>query len=101
MWPWLQDFPTGPVGKRYFEETNHRHCRRPVDLAPWLWGWPNRFLRRMHHVGTDVFVADRLKPGGLKGLDSTEDLKKLPPGYSGGIWTDRVAIIGPALGRRR
>lgn len=48
-----------------------RGCRNsllivPVNLTPWLWGWPNRFLRRMHNVGTDVFVADTLKPGGLK-----------------------------------
>jgi glycerophosphoryl diester phosphodiesterase len=83
-----------------------RGCRNsllivPVNVAPWLWGWPNRFLRRMHNVGTNVFVADSLKPGGLKGIDSTEDLKRLPPRYSGGIWTDRIDVIGPALGLRK
>jgi glycerophosphoryl diester phosphodiesterase len=83
-----------------------RDCRNsllivPVEFAPWLWGWPNRFLRRMHHVGTDVFVAERLKSGGLKGIDSDENLNKLPPGYSGGIWTDRIDIVGPALARRK
>jgi glycerophosphoryl diester phosphodiesterase len=83
-----------------------RDCRNsllivPVNITPWLWGWPNRFLRRMHNAGTGVFVADRIKPGGLKGLNTMNDLSKLPPGYTGGIWTDRIGALGPALGRRK
>jgi glycerophosphoryl diester phosphodiesterase len=73
----------------------------PANIAPWLWGWPNRFLRRMINVGTEVFVADDLKSGGLKGLNGPEDLRKLPKGYSGGIWTDQIDVVGPALRGRR
>jgi glycerophosphoryl diester phosphodiesterase len=28
----------------------------PLNVAPWLWGWPNIFLDRMHAVGSRVFV---------------------------------------------
>jgi glycerophosphoryl diester phosphodiesterase len=29
----------------------------PINVAPWLWGWPNRFLVRMASAGTEVFAA--------------------------------------------
>jgi len=73
----------------------------PANIAHWLWGWPNKFLRRMINVGTEVFVGDDFKAGGLKGLNRPEDLRKLPKGYSGGIWTDQIDVIGPALRGRR
>ena len=30
----------------------------PVNLAPWLWGWPNRFLQRMEAAGAVVFLVE-------------------------------------------
>jgi glycerophosphoryl diester phosphodiesterase len=69
----------------------------PADVAPWLWGWPTRFVNRMASVGTQVFVVEDLAPGGSKGLNSEKDLSKLPPNYAGGIWTDRVEVIAPLL----
>jgi glycerophosphoryl diester phosphodiesterase len=69
----------------------------PANIAPWLWGWPNRFLKRMTSVGTPVFVVDDLAPGGSKGLNSAEDLTKLPTNYTGGIWTDRIERVGPLI----
>jgi hypothetical protein len=32
------------------------------------------------------------------GFDSAEDLKRLPPHYAGGIWTNRIDKIGTLLG---
>jgi len=78
-------------------------CRRsvillPANVAPWVWGWPNRFLQRMNRVGSPVFLIGDW--GGEKhstGFDDPAMLENLPSGYSGGIWTDRIDLIGPAL----
>ena len=29
----------------------------PLNVASWLWGWPNRFLRRMEAVDADLVLA--------------------------------------------
>ncbi|NEZ61462.1 glycerophosphodiester phosphodiesterase [Leptolyngbyaceae cyanobacterium CCMR0082] len=70
----------------------------PANVAPWLWGWPNRFLQRMHNVGTKVFlVGDYNGEGFSQGFDDPERLQDLPATYAGGIWTDRIDLIGPAV----
>jgi glycerophosphoryl diester phosphodiesterase len=70
----------------------------PVNVAPWLWGWPNRLLQRMDRVGTRVvLIGDYGGEGFSKGFDDPERLTELPAGYSGGIWTNRIDLIGPAL----
>lgn len=71
----------------------------PVNLAPYVWGWPGRFLDRMHDAGTEVFVAGAYASGdaGSSGVDSAEGYEALPDGYSGGIWTNRIDVIGPLV----
>jgi glycerophosphoryl diester phosphodiesterase len=68
----------------------------PEKYAPLVWGWPNRFLARMNAVGTRVIlVAGEGDVSG--GFDSLEDLERLPKGYKGGIWTNRIDRIGPVM----
>jgi glycerophosphoryl diester phosphodiesterase len=70
----------------------------PINVAPWLWGFPDRFLDRMRAVNAEVFVVGPY--GGRDfstGIDTAEDLARLPPGYSGGIWTDEIETLGRAL----
>lgn len=70
----------------------------PVNYAPWLWGWPNRFLQRMEAVGSRVVViGDYQGEGFSQGIDDPARLSALPAGFSGGIWTDRIDLIAPAL----
>jgi glycerophosphoryl diester phosphodiesterase len=70
----------------------------PANYAPWLWGWPNRFLQRMEAVGSRVFViGDYHGEGHSRGFDDPERLDELPADFSGGIWTDRIDQIGPAV----
>ncbi|MBA2674729.1 hypothetical protein [Ramlibacter sp.] len=70
----------------------------PSNVAPWLGGWPDRFLDRMEAAGSSVFVLGPYHGGGFStGIDSAADLARLPPRYSGGIWTNEIAEIGPAL----
>jgi glycerophosphoryl diester phosphodiesterase len=65
----------------------------PVNVAPWLWGWPDRFLERMNGVGTNVFAVDDYQNGGTRGLNDRADFRKLPKGYTGGIWTDQIDSV--------
>ena len=70
----------------------------PANVAPWLWGWPNRFLRRMDSVGSRVVLIGDYEGGGLsQGFDDPERLLDLPGDYSGGVWTDRIEVMGPAV----
>ena len=70
----------------------------PMNYTAWLWGWPNRFLQRMKAVKTNVFLLANYRGEGFsQGLDDLEHIQALPNDYSGGIWTDRIDLIGPAV----
>ena len=70
----------------------------PVNYAPWLWGWPGVFEDRMHGVSTWVFVVGPYGGGEFsRGIDSVDELRALPAGFTGGIWTNRIDLIGPAV----
>lgn len=66
----------------------------PVNVAPWLWGWPNLFLDRMGSVGSVVFVVGPYHGGDFStGIDNSKDLARLPKGYSGGVLTNETEIV--------
>ena len=69
----------------------------PANVAPWLWGWPNRLLRRMDAAGSRVVLIGDYRGGGLsQGFDDPASFRELPADYSGGVWTDRIDLLGPA-----
>jgi glycerophosphoryl diester phosphodiesterase len=78
-------------------------CRRsmltvPANFTHWLWGWPNRFLRRMDKVGTRVvLIGDYHSEGFSQGFDDPGRLTEIPSDYAGAIWTDRIDLVGPAV----
>jgi glycerophosphoryl diester phosphodiesterase len=73
----------------------------PINYAWLLWGWPNRFIERMREAGSEVILIGAYHPGdaGTSGIDSLEDLAQVPADFSGYLWTNRIDVIGPALGR--
>lgn len=74
----------------------------PINLAPWLWGWPNRFLARMEAVGSPVFVLGGYRGGEHStGIDSKADIERLPAGYAGGVFTNEIEAIAAALKPRK
>ncbi|WP_031309314.1 glycerophosphodiester phosphodiesterase family protein [Brevibacillus laterosporus] len=73
----------------------HAQLHIPDQFAPWLWGWPNRFLNRMDEMDTRVIIVGGDGEGFSSGFDSPEDIKRLPNNYSGGIWTNRIDKIAP------
>lgn len=67
------------------------------------WGWPNRFLDRMTNSKVAVLAIGSVSgfsSNSFTRLDSAEELSKLPTGFNGLIWTDRVEAIGPAVRQR-
>jgi glycerophosphoryl diester phosphodiesterase len=73
---------------------NDTELHIPEKIAPWLWGWPNRFLNRMDNRDTRVIVVGGDGRDFSSGLDTPEDVDRLPANYSGGIWTNRIDRIG-------
>jgi glycerophosphoryl diester phosphodiesterase len=66
----------------------------PINVAPWLWGWPNLFMNRMDATATSIIImggypADEISPG----VDTREDLARLPSDFSGGVWTNDVDLV--------
>lgn len=68
----------------------------PEKIAPWLWGWSEKFLNRMDSVDTRVIVVAG-DGGWSEGFDTPEDLKRLPANFTGGIWTNRIDQIASQI----
>ena len=71
----------------------------PVNMAFLAWGWPHRFQRRLEAAGSQVVVVGPYSGGFTSGIDTPGDLDRLPPSYSGGIWTNEIEWLGHALRR--
>jgi glycerophosphoryl diester phosphodiesterase len=68
----------------------------PLNIAPWIWGYPHKLVARMQAAGTRVFITGDLDDTGFSsGVDSAEMLARLPRDFAGGIWTNRIEVIGP------
>ena len=66
----------------------------PEKIAPWLWGFSDKFVNRMDDSNTRVILVTG--DGGFsEGFDQIEDIERLPADYSGGIWTNRIDRIAP------
>lgn len=65
----------------------------PINVAPWLWGWPDLFIERMRAAGSEVILRGpyrRGRPTG--GIDSAEDAARVPQGYDGYVWTNEIGL---------
>jgi glycerophosphoryl diester phosphodiesterase len=72
----------------------------PINVAPWMWGWPDRFLNRMKAANSEVFVLGPYRGGEFStGIDTPEQFARLPQNYSGGIWTNEIETIAPLVRR--
>lgn len=69
----------------------------PLNFGYELPGWPDAFVASMTAVGSAVFALGNYAGGPSTGIDSLAQLKALPQGYRGGIWTNEISLIGAAL----
>lgn len=74
----------------------------PSNLAWAVWGWPHKFTRRMQAAGSEVILLGPMTGAGAgsTGIDTLDDLKAVPEGFAGHVWTNRIEVIGPELRRR-
>ena len=74
----------------------------PINFAPWLWGWPNRFLARMADAGSVVLVLGPYAPGdvGSSGIDSAAQAALIPASFNGYVWTNEIETVAPLLRAR-
>jgi len=74
----------------------------PINVAPWLWGWPDRFLNRMDAANSAVFVLGPYAGGEFSSsVDTPELFRRLPENYSGGIWTNEIETIAELAKERK
>ncbi|GAB3141601.1 glycerophosphodiester phosphodiesterase family protein [Micromonospora sonneratiae] len=77
----------------------HRQLHIPETYATYLWGWPHRFLDRMREVDTRVVLV--AGSGDFsEGFDDAEAWSRLPDGYSGVVWTNRIDRVAGLADRR-
>ncbi|MEU6269777.1 glycerophosphodiester phosphodiesterase family protein [Saccharopolyspora shandongensis] len=70
----------------------------PESYAPWLWAWPSKFVSRMESVGSRVVLV--AGSGGFsEGFDTPEALARVPGGFTGFVWTNRIADVAPLINR--
>lgn len=69
------------------------------EIGYTLWGWPNRFLKRMQAADVPVIVAASVEGDGIKGLTDLNQYNDIANSYNGYIWVDNIEELGPSLKR--
>jgi len=83
------------------EELHNMHVRIPLRFARLMWGWPDRFLERMERVNARVVIVDG-NGRWSDGIDTLEQIDRLPQDFTGTVWTERIDLInGKTLQNRR
>ncbi|MEO8756305.1 MAG: glycerophosphodiester phosphodiesterase family protein [Devosia sp.] len=67
----------------------------PLNFAPWLWGWPNRFQQRMADAGTEFILIGPYASGdaGTSGIDTEAEVGQIPDRFGGYVWTNEIGAI--------
>lgn len=72
----------------------------PLDQKWKVAGWPRRFQARMAAAGTHVILTGPGAPAeSIPGLTRLEQIPEVPREYTGMLWLDEPALIGPAIRR--
>lgn len=67
----------------------------PHNYARFLWGWPRKFEQRMAQAGSAVVLLGDHQSGnsGSRGIDTPDQLARVPEGFGGLVWTNRIEVI--------
>lgn len=70
----------------------------PMNVAPYLWGWPHVFTKRMQAANSDVILWGPYDGSGFSsGIDDLQTLQRVPKHFDGYVWTNRIERIAPQL----
>jgi glycerophosphoryl diester phosphodiesterase len=74
----------------------------PVNYAPFLWGWPHKFTKRMRAAGSDVLLAGPYvgNRAGTGGINDAATAAKIPDNFNGVVWTDKAQHMADWLTNR-
>ena len=76
-------------------------CHNTVLFLPqnwtWMtWGYPNRLQDRFARAGSTIYLIGAVQnANGIAGIDSPQQLAKVPKSWRMGILTDDIEVIGP------
>ncbi|MCT7376581.1 glycerophosphodiester phosphodiesterase family protein [Chelativorans salis] len=81
------------------EACRNTYVMVPINYAWLMWGWPDRFHARMAANGSEIILLGPYSGGdtGTSGIDTPEDLARVPAHFDGYVWTNRIETIGPML----
>lgn len=68
----------------------------PEKIALWLWGFSDKFVKRMEDSNTRVILVAG-NGGFSEGFDNKEDVVRLPNNFKGVIWTNRIDVIATLI----
>ena len=72
----------------------------PLDQKWKVAGWPKRFQARMKAAGTRVILTAPGAPTDtIPGLIQLEQIPEVPRAYTGMLWLEDAALIGPSIRR--
>lgn len=80
------------------EEMHNMEILIPLKWAKYLWGWPHKFVERMESVNTRVVIVEG-NGKWSEGFDTIESVEKIPKGFSGYVWTNRIDLISEKYSR--
>jgi glycerophosphoryl diester phosphodiesterase len=73
----------------------------PINIAPFVWGFPHRLTERLAAHGSTVLLVGPYSGGGFSsGIDDSETLARVPEGFDGYVWTNKIEVIGPLMALR-
>ncbi len=81
-------------------------CHNTILFLPqnytWLaWGYPNRLQQRFHAANSYIYLlGPQQGKAGLAGINTPDQLAKVPPSWRMGILTDEIESIGPLVSQR-
>ena len=72
----------------------------PLDQKWKVAGWPRRFQARMKTTGTRmILTAPGTATGNIPGLTRLDQISEVPREYTGMLWLEDAALIGPSIRR--
>jgi glycerophosphoryl diester phosphodiesterase len=74
------------------KEMHNMQIHIPLAYAKYLWGWPHKFVDRMESVNTRVIIVEG-NGKWSEGFDTVELVEKIPKGFRGYVWTNRIDRI--------
>lgn len=81
------------------DECRNTKINVPINFTFLMWGWPNRFQKRMTDAGTEIILIGPvdLDALGTTGIDDAATFSQVPDSFDGYVWTNKIEIIGPLV----